>query len=284
MFGDDQVDQYKTQGYGVYDRLLSEEEVRRLNDEIDSITAGATLTRHDSTRLEMEPNQPPDGTKVRRVYEPCTFYDAFREISESPKLLDCAQQLIGPDILYYYSKINMKPAEVGSVVEWHQDLAYGPLTNRSYLAVLIYLHDADLSNGCLQVIPGKFRMLDHARNGLFQGKITEALDTSKAIPIEAKRGTAIFFEGLVPHASAPNTSARPRTTLIIGYRAADAFPLHLGEMTTRGETYVRLARGQRSATARFEMDWVYVPRYPAITKSLYELQELARHADANPAV
>src|ERR1700730_9979443 len=121
---------------------------------MDAISAGATLAHHDASRLEMEPKQGPEGTKVRRIYEPCTYYKPFRDFAESDKLIQGMVQILGPDVVYFSSKINVKPGEIGSVVEWHQDMAYGPLTNRSVVAVLIYLDDADTTNGCLQVIPG----------------------------------------------------------------------------------------------------------------------------------
>ncbi len=276
MLTDTQVAQFKSQGFCACDGFLTDTRVTQLLKEIDAICAGATLGRHDAARLEMEPKQGPDGTKVRRIYEPCTNYKAFRDFAESETMVQSLVKMLGPDVIYFSSKINVKPGEIGSIVEWHQDMAYGPLTNRSVVAVLIYLDDADLTNGCLQVIPGKHRMLDHSHDGYFQGRVTESLDISKAIPIEGKRGTAVFFDGLAPHASSVNTSPRPRRTLILGYRAADAFPIHLGDMTVKGDQFVRLVHGKPSPTARFDMDRVFIPRYPTATKSLYELQELSR--------
>jgi hypothetical protein len=278
-----QVEQYKSQGFCVAHSFLSDTESSPLLDEIESICAGSTLARHDGSRLEMEPNQPADGGKVRRIYDPCTHYDLFRDLAGGNKMVESMVQLLGPDVLFFSSKINIKPAEIGSVVEWHQDMAYGPLTNRSVVAVLVYLDDADLTNGCLQAVPGDHRMLDHSSDGYFQGRITESFDTSKAVPIEGKRGTTIFFSGLVPHASSVNTSSRPRRTLILGYRAADAFPIHLGGMTAKSDQFVRLVHGNSSPVARFDMDWVYIPHYPGETKSLYDLQERSRNQELIPA-
>jgi len=276
MLTKNQIDEYKSQGFCVAHGFLTEAESSRLLHEIEAICSGSTLAHHDSSRLEMEPNQPAEGTKVRRIYDPCTHYDLFRDLACGDKLVDSMVQLLGPDVVFFSSKINVKPPEIGSVVEWHQDMAYGPLTNRSVVAVLIYLDDADLSNGCLQAVPGQQRMLDHSLNGIFQGRITESLNTSKAVPIEGKRGTTIFFNGLVPHASSVNSSSRSRRTLILGYRAADAFPVHLGAMTAKADQFVRIVRGNPSPIARFDMDWVFIPRYPAETKSLYDLQERSR--------
>ena len=164
MLTAEQVSQYRRDGYTLCEEFLRRQEVTTLLAEIEQVCKGNTLAHHDSTRLEMEPNQASDGTLVRRLYEPCTHYPVFRDLSEAERLLDCVQQLLGPNLIFHYSKINMKPPAIGSVVEWHQDLAYYPLTNTDSLAVLFYLDDADTGNGCLQVIPGRhLRTVDESR-------------------------------------------------------------------------------------------------------------------------
>jgi ectoine hydroxylase-related dioxygenase (phytanoyl-CoA dioxygenase family) len=279
MFTAEQVAQYRRDGYVVYPRLLGRDEVDALLADVEAICAGNTLADHDKTRVEMEPNQGPDGTRVRRVYEPCTYYPRFRALSDSEKLLDCVAQLLGPDLTFHYSKINMKPPAIGSVVEWHQDLSYYPLTNPDSVSILFYLDDADVANGCLQVIPGRHRapLMDHTRDGIFQGGITEPVDESRAVPLEGAAGTVIFMDAMTPHASVTNSSLRPRRTLILSYRAADAFPIYVGEMTAKSEGHARLVRGKLATEARFAMPERFpVPHYPRTTASLYELQELSR--------
>jgi phytanoyl-CoA hydroxylase len=279
MFTEEQVRQYRREGYVLFPGFLSAAEVATFLTEIERIAAGNTLASHDKTRMEMEPNQAPDGTRVRRIYEPCTYYPLFRTLSESPRLLDCVAQLLGQDLVFHYSKINMKPPAIGSVVEWHQDLSYYPLTNPDSVSILFYLDDADTGNGCLQVIPGAHtgRLLDHTRDGIFQGRVTEPVDESRAVPLEGTAGSVIFMQAMLPHASVSNTSNRPRRTLILSYRAADAFPIYCGEMTTNSESNARLVRGNLATQARFAMPERFpIPRYPRTTVSLYELQELSR--------
>src|SRR5437667_7968639 len=171
------VNLFQRDGFCVVEGFLDRNEVADFLKSIERICTGATVEHHDATRLEMEPDQCPEGNRVRRIYEPCTHYPAFRALSDSKKLLDSLAQLLGLNLTFHYSKINMKPPEVGSVVEWHQDLAYYPLTNSDSLAVLIYLDKADASNGCLKVIPGRHRgpLMDHTLEGTFQGKITETV-------------------------------------------------------------------------------------------------------------
>lgn len=272
------VDQFHRNGFCAAEGFLTPEEVAGFLKSMDRVCAGATVARHDATRVEMEPDQGREGNRVRRVYEPCTYYPEFRALSDSNKLLDSIAQLVGENVLFHYSKINMKPPEIGSVVEWHQDLAYYPLTNTDSVAVLFYLDDAGRANGCLQVIPGVHRngILNHSSGGLFRGQVTETVDASKAIALEGAAGTAIFLHGMTPHASAPNTSAYARRTLILGYRAADAYPIYAGETTVHAEQHVRLVRGEHSLRARFEMQDIPIPRYHDIPKSLYELQRRFR--------
>ena len=278
MFTAEEIARYHRDGYVVHAGLLNSDEVATLLSDLEWVCAGNTLANHDKGRLEMEPNQSPGGTLVRRVYEPCTHYARFRTLSESEKLLQCVEQLLGPNLLFHYSKINMKPPAIGSVVEWHQDMAYYPLTNRDSLAILFYLDDADRSNGCLQVIPGRHLAppMGHTRNGYFLGRITEPVDESEAIALEGVAGTAIFMHCMTPHASTTNTSNRPRRTLILSYRAADAFPVYTGEGTVAAEAHVRHVRGERLNLARFTMTEFPIPRQLRKTASLYELQELSR--------
>lgn len=281
MLSNTQITEYHQDGYTVCPNFLTLDEVAQLLAETEKIISGNTLANHDKTLMEMEPNQPADGTRVRRLYEPCTHYPPFRTLAESDKLLDVVEDLIGPNLLFHYSKLNMKPPEIGSVVEWHQDLSYYPLTNRDSLAVLFYLDDADAENGCLQMLPGRHDgdLLAHTREGYFQGRATEVVDSSEAVLVEGKAGTVIFMHCMTPHASITNRSNRPRRTLILSYRAADAFPIYYGEMTSHVETHTRLVRGHRAQMARFTMKEFPIPHYKERSASLYELQERSRKGE-----
>ncbi len=278
MLSPELVRQFEEDGFCAAPGGLDAGALDELLAELESISAGSTVAQHDSSRMEMEPDQALDGRHIRRIYEPCTHYARFRDLSESRELLDSVAQLLGGNLLFHYSKLNMKPPVSGSVVEWHQDLAYYPLTNSDSLAVLMYLDDADGRNGCLRVIPGAHRegFLDHTARGYFQGRVTQPLDESRAISVEGAAGTVIFLHGMTPHASAPNQSQRPRRTLILGYRASDAFPIYVGETTVSAERYVRLVRGQLCARARLTAAETPIPQYDTVPKSLYELQRRFR--------
>ena len=71
---------------------------------------------------------------------------------------------------------NIKLAEFGAAVEWHQDWAFYPHTNDDILAVGVMLDDCTADNGPLLVVPGSHKgpIWDHHADGLFCGALNPA--------------------------------------------------------------------------------------------------------------
>src|SRR4029079_19624697 len=103
-----------------------------------------------SAVMELEPGSNKTDPVPRRIYNPFERHEAFRAMATGVWSLDRIESLIGPNISLHHSKLNMKPAKIGSVVEWHQDLAYFPHTNDDLFTTLVYLANATVENGCPQ--------------------------------------------------------------------------------------------------------------------------------------
>jgi len=284
---DHQIDSYRRDGYLVLPGFFSSDEMGEVDKAIREVTDRALAGGDYSKILELEPGAE-DGERVpRRIYRPFERHETFHRIGSGPRLLDCLAALIGPDIAYQYSKINMKPARLGSVVEWHQDMSYYPATNDDMLAVLVYIDDANEENGCLQVLPRHHtHFFDHTRpDGEFAGMITEDLTGDrfgKPHALPGKAGSIIFLHCVTPHSSLPNRSDRSRRTLIYGYKATDAFPIYFGEMTAVAGTTV-LLRGQLARCARFGGPPPPIPSYSNSWASLYKLQDESKGQSTGPS-
>jgi phytanoyl-CoA hydroxylase len=111
--------------------------------------------------------EPGNSGVARRIRSPTKQHAAFEQAAAHPRLLDLVEQLIGPDILFPYSKLHLKAPQVGSVVDRHQDFAYYPHTNTDLVTALIHLDDTTIENSCLQAIPGSHRRgpADHYVDG-----------------------------------------------------------------------------------------------------------------------
>ena len=156
----------------------------------------------------------------------CAVYDrALR----NDKVLDIVSTLVGtPGIRYNGDKLNIKGAESGSPVEWHQDWSFYPHTNDDLLAVGICIDDMTEENGCLLIIPGSHKgpILDHHQDGHFIGAVTDPdFDDATAEKVELAAGGISIHHVRALHGSLPNRSPKPRRLLLFQYCAEDAWPL-----------------------------------------------------------
>ena len=285
---DDQKDFYFREGYLVVERLFDREDLATVDRTIEELIQSAIASGDYSKILELEP-EPVNGRQVcRRIYNPFDQHEAFRDLGADPRLLDRVESLIGHDINLQHSKLNMKPAKVGSVVEWHQDLAYFPHTNDSLVTTLIYLDDATEQNGCLQVLPRHHtHYFSHAGpDGLFAGMITERITDGrfgKPVALAAPAGSVIFMHPITPHASLPNRSEHARRTLIYEYRASDSFAIYFQHMNIAGQPKPCQLRGRPATHARLAGPPPLITPRAATSVSLYELQAKSRSAMSRPA-
>jgi ectoine hydroxylase-related dioxygenase (phytanoyl-CoA dioxygenase family) len=264
---EDAAARFRADGYLMLERLFS-------RADLDAATAAIAAIVAQGEGLEYEPEAVDGERRPRRIYDPFHRHDAFRRLATDPRLLDRVAELLGGDIALHHSKLNMKLPRVGSPVEWHQDLAYFPHTNPDLLAALVHLDDADLDNGCLQVRPGHHHVfLDHRRpDGAFAGMITEALDDARhgaALALPAPAGSVVLLHCMLPHASLPNRSERPRRVLIFQFRAADAAALMFDE------PMVAQLRGKPLTAARFAGPPPPIPRWEQ-RGSLFAVQAAAK--------
>lgn len=267
MITKEDIQFYNDNGYLVVPGLFDQDQVSKGIAAIEEV-----LARDDAEKLcEVEPK---DKGTVRRIWSPTQKHEYFWSMASDSKLLDVIQGLIGENVMFHYSKLNMKGPKVGSIVEWHQDFSYYPHTNSDLLTALIFLDDASVENGCLRVVPGSHKngLASHDVDGYFRGKILD-IDEATAVSVEAKAGSVLFLHCLTKHASAVNQSSKPRRTFLPAYRAADALPIYFGPHAAHNEPGVRLLRGQMSRQVRVDAGIHHLPLAEREFGSIYEVQE-----------
>ena len=140
----------------------------------------------------------------------------FDRISRQPRVAELARALGLVQPLLLQSMYLFKQPQIGAEVGWHQDATYLYTDPISVTGLWIALDDADRDNGCLMALPGghlgPLRQRFHRAGARL---ITDTLDqtpwpATPPVALEAPRGTLVVLHGLLPHASAPNRSARPR--------------------------------------------------------------------------
>lgn len=140
------------------------------------------------------------------------------------RLLDIAEQFIGPDIALFASQYICKPPFDGRPVLWHQDGSYWPLKPMEVVTLWLAVDDSLPENGCLRVIPGT-HTLDlkekHARKDVANVLETEVdpayVDESKAVDLVLRSGGVSIHHTSSIHGSNANHSPLRRCGLTIRY-------------------------------------------------------------------
>ena len=287
-----ELEQFRRAGFLLREGFVGDASVRALCQTLDAVTEGtrplprSPCTRGGASRWSPAGQAAHSGS-VRRVYEPCARYASYRAFAESPLLLGAVAQLLGSDdLMCHYSKVNMKPPQVDTIVDWQcatlyppastpcppmrhctltpcvrmrrcppcsQDLSYYPLTNKSSVAVLLYLDDADEQNGALRVVPRDWNapdvLLDHnsdAGASLYEPcplpcHVASTNDDAFWYWRCCNTGS---FQGRIPTLGTPDGADSPSNQIVLGAPAGSA--ICLGGLTPHASAPNRSARHQRT--------------------------------------
>lgn len=274
MLTQEQVEFYHENGYLGIEGVLAKGEVEELQRVTDEFVEKSREISENDDVYDLEPGHSKDNPQLRRLKNPVDQHPAYEKALKNDRILDIIAQLIGPGIRTNGAKLNMKSADFGSKVEWHQDWAFYPYTNDDLLAVGVAIDDMTTENGCLMVIPGshKGRIYNHHQNGIFVGAVTDQdFDDDDAVPIQVKAGGISIHHVRTLHGSYPNVSSKSRRLFLLMYCAADAWPL--GNVP-QWEVFNRnLLRGEPNCEVRVEKVPVRIPKPEGERSgSIYELQ------------
>jgi hypothetical protein len=143
------------------------------------------------------------------------------------RLVEPAKDFTGDDApALFTEKLNLKRPRHGGANPLHQDYPYwegvaGAIEH--VVTAIVFLDDATLENGCLEVIPGSHRDGkwqtrtdgDYFASNEIDRTLAEA---ARAVPVPASAGDVLFFGPYLVHQSAPNTSDLPRRALLFSYQ------------------------------------------------------------------
>jgi len=280
---DAQVETYREKGFVVVEDIYTSGEVARMGAVLDEIVDAARGVRTHDEVYDLEPSHAPDRPRVRRIKSPWRVHPLFREMLRHPRLIAVLTRLLGPSLRLHGGKINLKSAEYGSPVEWHQDWAFYPHTNDDVLAVGVMLDDMTPDNGPLLIVPGSHRgpTWDHHLDGRFAGAIDPSacgLDFSAAEAVIGRAGSCSFHHVRAVHGSAQNRSGRDRRLLLYEVAAADAWDLQ-GLVEGSWEAHRQnMIAGEPTVEPRMAPAPVRLP-FPGAARegSIYENQSVVRH-------
>ncbi|WP_316524213.1 phytanoyl-CoA dioxygenase family protein [Kitasatospora brasiliensis] len=231
----EQVRQFRTQGFLILDQLFSAEETEALQEAFrrDALVPG------EQRVLES------DGGEVRAVYASHVRQPEFAGLIRSPRVLDPVRQLLGGEAYIYQFKINAKPPFSGAGWSWHQDFAAWQMADGleqpKLVNVGVFLDEVNEFNGPVIFCPGSHRdglvkktpaggpaaseqHVDPEDIALTPADMTGLVDRHGLVSAKGAAGTVVLFDPEIVHGSAPNMAPYPRRLLIVTYNDVTNVP------------------------------------------------------------
>lgn len=160
----------------------------------------------------------------------------YMTYARHPKLLDCVESLLGPEILFVNSMVITKPPGVDGRHPLHQDLLYfGFRPGDAVVGTWTALEPVTRDNGCLSVLVGSHRggLLEHevpdwefVNFGFFGVKGVDA--EAARVHFEMQPGDTLLFHSLLLHGSGTNRTDGFRRAISSHYADANAQDLWEG--------------------------------------------------------
>jgi ectoine hydroxylase len=233
-----ELERFASDGVLLHRLRLSDQHVGLL---LDHLPALARCT--DTTAFEADARTP---RALHGGYEQHTLLDRLTRLDV---LLDPAQQILQDRVYVYQFKVNLKAAFVGDFWPWHQDFSFwskeDEMPEPRAITVGIFLDEVTEFNGPMYFIPGSHRSgchdVDEAECAAGPGEwhrhvaasLSHQSDPRKVTALAARhgilapkgeRGTVLFFDCNVVHASPGNISPLERRILFITYNSVTNIP------------------------------------------------------------
>ncbi|MBC7508231.1 MAG: phytanoyl-CoA dioxygenase family protein [Ferruginibacter sp.] len=236
----EEISQYREKGYLILNYVLTEQELKMIDPYFDELMCGskAPLMRKDFCDMSQPYGTPIEDFKLVNAmlpskYCPALSKNAFYEIAKN-----VANQLYeGTPEMDYEQFLGKKPNKADAEFSMHQDLGYWPKTKNTWTATFsLALNNANIDNGCLQVVPGSNK--ENALRNHFPKQYSDAevandvsRDESHTLVIQMKetdeilylpvsRGSITIHDERIVHGSGGNITNDWRKTYVMAFRDA----------------------------------------------------------------
>jgi phytanoyl-CoA hydroxylase len=217
-----QVEQFHRDGFLKGGRMLSDEVVETLREEMGRVI-------RDRDKGGKQPvlchNFSREDTPVWQIVNIWEASPAYHDLIFQPTIVEEVAQLTGARTLrMWHDQIQYKPASQGGINMWHQDSPLWPILmpKTEQVTAWIALDDVDEENGCMSMVPGsqhwgnKVEYLHTLKS--FDGMPSEFEGHEVAVRrCPVGKGEVHYHHALTWHGSPANTSARPRRAIALHY-------------------------------------------------------------------
>ena len=216
QFTDSQIQQFREQGYVAVPSFWNEREITAMQTELERLKRNGHLS---NVATEGDGKTTATTTANLQLCPMWPHSEFFRAMPFAPKVVEAVSQLIGDPVVLHLDQVFLKPGRHGAGTNWHQDNAYFKIADPlKGTALWSAVHDANIANGTMNIIPGSFReAYEHSRDPYSNHHIRCYPPEERAIPIELPAGGVLFFAYGVAHCTRANTTAKERAGVALHF-------------------------------------------------------------------
>jgi hypothetical protein len=259
-----QIEEFKARGYLRGSRVLTEEQVDILQEEVLRVIRDAEASAPGPQPvlcrdLAGDPSHP--------VWQIVNIWEAsgpFRALIRNQTIGEEVAQLTGATQLrIWHDQIQYKPAETGGTTHWHQDAPLWPIiAPMTEVTAWVALDDVDLSNGCMVMVPGSHLWGNNiaflrTRESIEDMPREFAGHAIEVLPCPVRKGEVHFHHALTWHGSGRNTSGRPRRAIALHYMTQETRYVASGDHPMK--QFVEVADGEIMRGEHFPVVWEKTP-------------------------
>ncbi len=213
----DQLEQFRTEGYFVLERAVSDEHLELLRGgaqfSIDKIDAAMDEAGTDSLGINH---------RGKRYFSNMIYQDRpeLRQFLFSDLMAEICRKTLGPEAYLFWEQYVIKAGDPQTAFAWHQDSGYVHEDHDPYLTCWIALDDVTEENGSVHLLPysrsGIRSYIKHIQDPALNDMVCY-FGSDPGIPMTAPAGSVVVFSSVVIHRSGPNLTGKSRRVYIAQY-------------------------------------------------------------------
>lgn len=230
---DEQWQNYQTHGYLKLGKLLTDDQLKAMQDRIDAIMLGQADLNYDRLFMQLDSDtgkyEDTDAggrghkgsTLAYRKIQDLEFDPMFLAFMQRPVFEHICEHEYGKDtaVACFRAMFMNKPANKGTFLPWHQD-RWTALDRDPRVTIWLALDPATITNGCVQLISGTHKTLlnpSHPSGFLTQEQAEEHCPESKRVFLELEAGEVALLHNWTLHGSDVNRSSQSRRAFSVCY-------------------------------------------------------------------
>ena len=194
----------------------------------------------------------------------------FYNLCTTSTILDYVEDLLGPNFYLWGGQFFLKEPKDGSVVPWHQDAQYWPLTPAKAVTVWLALYDTNEENAAMKVVKGSHKdgVFNHhtnkANNLVLDQEVSEdQIKKENIVSLNLKVGQISLHDDGLLHGSDVNKSNRRRCGITMRFSPIEVkadlsiWP-HFETQLVRGKDFLKhnpvapIPRGEATPSQKFQ--------------------------------